>query len=710
MSSLLHSADSWRRPRIRAGVGHGAAIRSRRPRERGDVDVELERACRTERAQFAQKIDIELRVACRTEAASRHELGIVARELLRGHAYRRLGFVRLSDYARERLGVSARTLHAAAWVATRLDALPIVAAAFDRAELSWAQLRTVCTAARPEDQEQWLARARVATVEELERVARALHPNAASAADPDYDDGTIDGEPALRLRIACPARVRALWRRALELASRAAGEPLAAWRAAEIIAAEAFSGRPAGVPLVDRAVLACMRLARRARRDDSTTDAHGAVTDSAASSLAMGGSSAHCPEPEPVATAQVAAAREPERSETAPPRAASDPFALDARLVAIMRAIRTSEPRIGRLLRIVVDKHLYRAHGFSSLADYVRERLGISIRKAWALLKVERSTRRDDDFARAYDEGVISWVCALTLLPVVDRANAAAWIARADAVTVRRLADEVSWVLEARDVCGADVPLDPPPLDSILVSPVAQAIAPSAAAAATFAASVTSATAAATSAAIVQIGAHALPQTLLTKFDTGRRAAFEVCDVEIECIAPVSVVALFREALDAYAEPGAPRWLALARVLQHVIAYWEATPRSDLRARRLAVRRAGLQLAPQPARPPPALPVARRRQRARESRRGLRGASPARDSRRHRPRVGNGAPRRPVAARRPLGRAAAAALRRRSAVPRRAGGARARRRGEGDWLSLTLRLLPTRRCIGATLVNVHSFR
>jgi hypothetical protein len=77
----------------------------------------------------------------------------------------------------------------------------------------------------------------------------------------------------------------------------------------------------------------------------------------------------------------------------------------------------------------------------------------------------------------------------------------------------------------------------------------------------------------------VQISAHAPRQSLLTKFDTARRATFEVCDVEIQFSAPTSVVALFREALDAYAEPGAPRWLALERVLQHVIAYWEATPR-----------------------------------------------------------------------------------------------------------------------------------
>src|SRR5204863_5834363 len=59
------------------------------------------------------------------------------------------------------------------------------------------------------------------------------------------------------------------------------------------------------------------------------------------------------------------------------------------------------------------------------------------------------------------------------LLPVLDRGNAAEWIARAETVTVRRLCDEVNWVLDARDVGGADASLAPPPLDSRLASPVA---------------------------------------------------------------------------------------------------------------------------------------------------------------------------------------------------------------------------------------------
>src|SRR6266404_7374556 len=310
MGSLRYKRRRWRRSGIRgASADHaGARARHRPPPTYTHADAERERALLTERARFARHIDIELRVACRMEAASRHELGIVAREVLRRRAYRRIGFVRLSDYARERVGLAARTLQDGAWVANRLDSLPRVADAFDRSDLSWAQVRAICTVARPHDQEEWLARARDSTVDELERAVAAARRNAADTADsdardadaadsdardadgghtdsadrnstigdrcePDDDDGTIDGEPAVRWRIACPARVRALWRRARELASRMAGGQLPAWRAAEIIAAEAFSGRPADASFVERALLASMRLEGRAHKSAAAAPA-----------------------------------------------------------------------------------------------------------------------------------------------------------------------------------------------------------------------------------------------------------------------------------------------------------------------------------------------------------------------------------------------------------------------------------------------------
>jgi len=481
------------------------------------------------------------------EAAARRELGAVAQALLQRHGYRRLGFVRLSDYARERLGISARTLQAAAWVAERLEVLPVVATAFDRSDLSWTQVRVLCAAASPDTQLEWLRRAAASTVEALEREAKAGHAAAAGPPDPDADDGAIDGEPAVRLRIVCPARVRALWRHALALAARVAGEPPATWRAAETVAAEALSGRPVGTAIADRALLACMRWARWTRRAPDRVSCVDATLQHAAPQQGT---------PQRQGTPQPMIARQ------APPRTkpAADPFALDAQLIAAMRVIRTSEPRIGRLLRVVVDHHLQRALGFPSVNAYVRERLGISVRKAWALLKIERSVCRSAEFGRAYADGSLSWVRALLLLPVVERGNGAQWVARAGAVTVRRLADEVEWVLQVRDALGDGAApgtsgqaggrstLDPPPLDAALepVTAGCRKMSPEAA---------------------VQIGAR-----------QEDRAVLEVCDAEVAFVGPASVVALFRDALDAFGG-GGPRWVAVERCLRHVIDYWESLPR-----------------------------------------------------------------------------------------------------------------------------------
>ena len=136
---MISPADRSRRPRRFFGL-RGVVLR--RPaaggvvRPRRQPSTEADRALRSERARFAAGLDLELRLACRSNAAMRRELGAAARAFVRGRAYCRLGFVRLSDYARERLGVSARTLQGAAWLATRLDELPAVSAAYDRSELS----------------------------------------------------------------------------------------------------------------------------------------------------------------------------------------------------------------------------------------------------------------------------------------------------------------------------------------------------------------------------------------------------------------------------------------------------------------------------------------------------------------------------------------------------------------------------------------------
>src|ERR1051326_1680368 len=192
---------------------HRVATRSRRSAppwlngaNRGAPDPEVERVRQTERARLAHATDVELRVAARSEAAARRELGGAAQPFLVRRGYQRLGFVRVSDYTRERLGISGRALESAAWVASRLDGLPRIDGAFDRGEISWAQARALCSLASPEDEEHWLAQLATRSARDLEAIARTARSQNGSRSDPDADGGTIEDEPAVRVRITCPAR------------------------------------------------------------------------------------------------------------------------------------------------------------------------------------------------------------------------------------------------------------------------------------------------------------------------------------------------------------------------------------------------------------------------------------------------------------------------------------------------------------------------
>ena len=524
----------------------------------------------TERTRLAVKIDADLRAACRADVAARRELGALGGALVARRGFVRLGFVRAADYARERLGVSARTLQVASWVVDRLAALPLIEAALDHGEITWTQARAICRAAQPDDQPAWLARARELGAARLDALVRT-HGRADCPEDPDDEPAEIDGEPGVRLRLRCPARLRALWRHAVAVASRVAGEPLPAWRAAELVAAESFAGRPADASFGDRALLAALRLARRTRRlsariataatadADDTGDSHGLVPP------------ARRPDASPRLNSSTGAYAlhrpDPPRESRVP---SADPFALDARLRNAVAALRANEPRIGRLLRLLLDHRLYRSFGYGKLDAYVRERLAISPRKAWALVAVERRVRPIAALAEHYDAGRVSWVAMLTLLPVVDRDNAAAWLARAEAVTLRRLIDEVNWVLEARDLRGWRSPLDPPPPDVELIAPVT-----------TTTVEECRETSLATGLQIGAPGAQATasaPAAVTGRDECRNSSLGEVSDAEIAFTAPSTVVALFRDTMHAFGSPSEPRWYALERMLHHVVAYWESAP------------------------------------------------------------------------------------------------------------------------------------
>ncbi|MBI3769178.1 MAG: hypothetical protein HY271_11925 [Deltaproteobacteria bacterium] len=232
------------------------------------------------------EIDSELRRLSTSEAALRVVFGTLASELCRGKAHHRLGFARLGDYTRERLGMAPREVESLAHVTTALRALPLVAASFARGELSWTHTRLLAAVSTPATEAAWLECARGCSTARLAAlvgassaaarptgaaVAADCEPNVHSAhcpqgdlASPPSDPATqrrlleatldetfdrADGEPALRFRLRCPPQLRGLFYDTVELARRVSGEQLPVSDAAEVIAAEALSGAPRVAPI-----------------------------------------------------------------------------------------------------------------------------------------------------------------------------------------------------------------------------------------------------------------------------------------------------------------------------------------------------------------------------------------------------------------------------------------------------------------------------
>ena len=378
-------------------------------------------------------LDGYLRRLASQHARCRAVLGRLARKFLARRGHHELGFARLGDYGRQRLGFSARELQSLAVVSAGLERLTNVGAAFASGELSWSQARLLVGVATPDSEQEWLHLARGRTVRAL---AALIHAGGRPASE---DEDGAD-EPRMRFRLRCPTRLVRLWHHVVELARRMSGDGVTLGEAAEAIAAEGLGTRPA------------------------------------------------CGEPWPAERAPAVIAPDPDEGrdvfvdldwkpvgEALPDDVAPlaegiddlDPRALDERMSAVVRAMHQVDWQTGRLLRTFLDRRLYRLMLFPSAGRYLTERLGMSARKARALVALERKTWDAPAFGDAYRGGALSSLQALTLMPVITEQTADAWVARAQCVTLRRLADEVEWALTVRDGLTSIAP--PPPRASLAI-------------------------------------------------------------------------------------------------------------------------------------------------------------------------------------------------------------------------------------------------
>ncbi len=522
-----------------------------------------------ERHDCALLLDGYLRRLARQEAACRHVLGRTAAAFLRLKAHHRLAFARLGDYTRERLGVSARELQSAAHVVTKLDALPAASRAFKTGVISWTHARALVDVATSENEAAWVECTRTLTVRALEDRIRAgtgssgddTPADEAPPAQPphviDEDGGrTLEVEPAVRVRIGCPRRVRALWRATVELARRMAGEPLPLWEAGEAIAAEGLTSSAARCNASGDSRTKRFTIAGAPADGDSSTESNAgaegqagervmrdAATEGRGDGTCNAAGEAHLDGAEQrsdafglvdwdAISAAVPQPLAPADDLDVPD--ALDAFQLDARMRATIAAMHRVHWQTGRLLRLVFDLRLYHWLGFRTAAQYVKERLGIGLRTAEMLVAVERVTWRAPQLASAYERGEISPLRALIIAPVLSATHETAWLARAREVTIRRLGDEVTWALNHQDARPLCEPVAPPAAGRLVMPSEAQ---------------------------------------MRARFDD------ETPDIVISLPAPASVAALLEAAIAAFTAAGEPRWRGFERLLEHVRTEWNARPR-----------------------------------------------------------------------------------------------------------------------------------
>jgi hypothetical protein len=374
-------------------------------------------------------LDRRLHALCRERGPLRAVLARIAWRLVIVRAWERIGYARLSDYAVERLGLSARWVQSLAQVGEGFRVFPGLEEALVSGTLGWTKVRLLASLPPGEEQANWLARASRLTAEQLSKQVRAVDRGSVDAAEASEATGH-----SRVFEARCSPDVRWKWYAARGAASRAAGRMLHVAEAAELIGAEVLSALPldededadqeacdeAGVswsPEAEEEAGGSALVATGSRRDEDAASAGGA---------------AHAP---PLL----------EGLEQA------DAFELDERFRRALSMEQRLDARVGPLLTLAWDHWVHRALGYPTREAYARERLGMDPTRARALVRLERAAALSEPFARAYRTGALSWVKAGILVPLVisDPLGrfVADWVAWAKRVTVRRLRDDVEWAL-----------------------------------------------------------------------------------------------------------------------------------------------------------------------------------------------------------------------------------------------------------------------
>jgi len=518
----------------------------------------------------ARELDRKLVELARGDSVARRVLGLLVDRFIGLRGYERLGFARIGDYGAERLGWSGRQLQDIARVSRLLTSLPAIERAFLSRQMGWTKVRLLVSLASPSDEERWLAISDTMHVRQLAAVTSSARSAAREQRPIDSvqdapgstneDDSSNEDDADVLLRIECTRRARLLWNETRRCAARTAGRALAPWQVAELVAAEASAASAPFAEVWREEPWKSLGAASSADHPASTTE--GISTSHRQRNRQSGGAAnARNTSGSTSRARSTTAGAIPDESvfeRELDGLAGMDAFALDAAMRRVRSTMQKSHAELGRALGLLIELRLYVPLGYSSAAEYERERLGISERTARELTRVAAAAEaRSPVLGEAYAHGQLSRLQVAVLISVARPWNAAAWIARAQEVTLRRLDDEVAWALRRADLSPQHSAMMPPSSGR-------------------------------------DLGPGGDDRQMCArdgeaKGNAEERSGVRTDDrdqqwgilgrIHVTFAAPLSVSIMFREVMQGFASPLEPRSTAFERMLEHVLEQWTSQPR-----------------------------------------------------------------------------------------------------------------------------------
>jgi hypothetical protein len=312
-----------------------------------------------------------------------------------------LGFSRMTDYAREKLGLPATTARDKAKLARGLKTRPFLRQAVRSGKLSPRKALEVLRVARGDGEKPWLLLAGALSVRELRKaVARALGRPIEGTAP-----ALPDEERWKMLSLALEPEDRAVVEEALRLAGELLGRGAPTWQRLEAIAQEFLGSHPVelgedeqgGPP---KAHIPPEELERALEIESNGWDWLEAV--------------------EPVA---------------APELLEMEPEALDARLMDLIEKRESWDEIFGVLALGFVQRKLAPKLGFAGLGQYLKERLGMGRRAFEQRVWLERRMEELPQLRYAFERGEVSYEKARLVAGVADFDSVNEWIRRAGGMT-----------------------------------------------------------------------------------------------------------------------------------------------------------------------------------------------------------------------------------------------------------------------------------